>query len=50
MSVNPNKDTEVNQICFISDIDECASASTCHSKETCLNLQGSYECECKSGY
>ena len=48
MSVNANQDIEVNQKFFVIDIDECASASTCHSKATCLNLQGSYECECKS--
>ena len=50
MSVNANHYTEVNQIFLISDIDECASASTCHSNATCLNPQGSYECKCKSGY
>ena len=38
MSVNANHDIEVNQIFLCFRIDEYASASTCHSSATCLNL------------
>ena len=32
-----------------SDIDECASV-TCQNGGTCVDLVGSYRCDCKKGY
>ena len=32
------------------DIDECANNSTCHASETCINSEGSFSCDCGSGY
>ena len=32
-----------------SDINECSN-SPCKNGATCVNLQGSYRCDCKSGY
>ena len=34
---------------FFSDINECAN-NPCQNGATCVNLQGSYRCDCKSGY
>ena len=36
-------------ICFLADINECTN-SPCQNGATCVNLQGSYRCDCKSGY
>ena len=34
-----------------SDIDECVdSANDCHSNATCNNIDGGFECTCKTGY
>ncbi|XP_070541388.1 protein kinase C-binding protein NELL2-like isoform X2 [Ptychodera flava] len=34
-----------------TDIDECASGiDNCHSNSECINLPGSYYCQCKTGY
>lgn len=40
---------------FISDIDECAqkgglNGNHCHLNTICVNTNGSYECDCSSGY
>ena len=37
---------------FIADIDECTRGThTCQSgRAVCRNTQGSYECDCLSGY
>lgn len=35
---------------FITDKDECAGQSLCHSDATCQNIIGSYTCTCKNGY
>jgi hypothetical protein len=35
----------------ISDIDECSEGNiSCHPNATCINTQGSYNCQCKDGY
>ena len=34
---------------FVKDINECSN-SPCKNGATCVNLQGSYRCNCKSGY
>lgn len=37
--------------CCFSDIDECALETTCSKgHEKCVNLQGSYRCDCVEGY
>ena len=38
--------------CLISDVDECADGESnkCHVNALCSNNDGSYTCECKSGY
>uniref|UniRef100_A0ABM0MNC7 Protein kinase C-binding protein NELL1-like n=1 Tax=Saccoglossus kowalevskii TaxID=10224 RepID=A0ABM0MNC7_SACKO len=34
-----------------TDVDECASNNHgCHSNSVCINLPGSYYCQCKTGY
>ena len=34
-----------------TDVDECQSGShSCHAQAQCVNIQGSYECRCLSGY
>lgn len=34
----------------LSDIDECQNGPVCQQNAACLNLPGSYRCECKPGY
>ena len=35
----------------ISDIDECLNVTvTCGENAECLNTEGSYSCQCKSGF
>ena len=34
---------------YFTDISECA-ASPCHPNATCTNTEGSYICNCQSGY
>ena len=34
---------------YITDINECSN-NPCKNGATCVNLQGSYRCDCKSGY
>jgi hypothetical protein len=42
---------EPHVILNISDIDECSEGNfTCHPNATCMNTQGSYNCQCKNGY
>ncbi|XP_078097996.1 latent-transforming growth factor beta-binding protein 4-like isoform X3 [Mustelus asterias] len=33
-----------------SDIDECLNGTTCGDKGTCVNTEGSYQCDCNPGY
>ncbi|XP_078389397.1 latent-transforming growth factor beta-binding protein 4-like isoform X2 [Cetorhinus maximus] len=33
-----------------SDIDECLRGTTCGDKGTCVNTEGSYQCDCNPGY
>ena len=35
--------------CLIEDIDECVS-SPCHPNATCTNENGTFTCECDTGY
>lgn len=35
---------------LLSDIDECQNGPVCQQNADCLNLPGSYRCECKAGY
>ncbi len=39
-------------LCFLllSDIDECQNGPVCQQNAACLNMPGSYRCECKPGY
>ena len=32
---------------FATDINECQQENTCHSNASCINMPGSYMCECK---
>jgi hypothetical protein len=42
---------EPYNILNISDIDECSEVNvSCHPNATCINTQGSYNCQCKDGY
>jgi hypothetical protein len=42
---------EPSNILTLSDIDECSKGNfTCHPNATCINTQGSYNCQCKDGY
>lgn len=37
--------------CHLADIDECSSGENlCQRNADCLNIPGSYRCECSSGY
>lgn len=35
---------------FLLDIDECQNGPVCQQNAACLNMPGSYRCECKPGY
>ena len=34
----------------VSDINECLPADPCQNGGTCVDLVGSYRCDCKTGY
>lgn len=34
---------------FFIDVDECAN-TPCKNRAACVNLKGSYRCDCKFGY
>ena len=36
--------------CFIPDIDECLSETDCSPLADCINLPGTYRCQCQIGY
>ena len=41
----------LSQSADCSDVDECIASSTCpETNEECQNIQGSYICECKTGF
>ena len=42
------KAKETHYVCF-TDINECSN-NPCKNGATCVNLQGSHRCDCKSGY
>ena len=45
------KKTPGSYVCFLLDIDECATnAYNCHADGHCVNDVGSYNCSCNSGY
>ncbi|CAH3178988.1 unnamed protein product [Porites lobata] len=35
---------------MVADINECTTKNPCHNGAICVNLHGSYRCDCKSGY
>lgn len=35
---------------IISDVDECEVFSPCRNNATCLNNNGSYQCDCVDGW
>ena len=35
---------------YLSDIDECIVSPPCGDNANCNNTEGSYECECKTGF
>ena len=36
---------------FFPDIDECsAGMDRCHRNSICINIQGSYHCQCRNGF
>jgi hypothetical protein len=43
---------QIEQVLTVSDIDECdESAETpCDSNQDCKNIQGGYQCICKTGF
>ena len=42
------KDAPVLSVSQLSDIDECQNPDTC--SQLCVNLEGSYKCECEEGF
>ena len=34
----------------MTDIDECHEEEPCDSNADCSNIEGSYECQCRTGY
>ena len=37
--------------CFFQDIDECQeNTHNCHEDGECINMDGSFRCECKVGF
>ena len=42
------KDAPVPSVSQLSDIDECQNPDTC--SQLCVNLEGSYKCECEEGF
>jgi len=37
-------------VVIVADIDECINPSLCESGTRCVDLFGSYRCECKHGF
>ena len=35
---------------LLTDVNECESNSTCHEQAECYDTEGSYLCECRTGY
>ena len=44
-----NIQVKLNPLCVIIDVNECSN-SPCKNGAACVNLQGSYRCDCKSGF
>jgi hypothetical protein len=45
-------DRQVEQVLTVSDIDECVDSgeSPCDSNQDCKNIQGGFQCVCKTGF
>ena len=41
---------ELSLFIVITDVDECAREQTCSEGSKCRNTEGSFACECMSGY
>lgn len=58
MKVRPDRDAMAGFILpvfqspalVVLDIDECQNGLVCQQNAACLNLPGSYRCDCKPGY
>lgn len=48
LHVPPSETTPHVSFCLYSDIDECQDPATC--SQLCVNLEGSYKCECEEGF
>ena len=42
--------SEISDISFVLDINECFDEKLCDQKARCTNTDGSYKCTCESGY
>ena len=42
--------SEFSLYCMVLDIVNCAADDGCHENATCTDGNGSYTCECKSGF
>ena len=41
----------IEMVCIVTDIDECAAnADLCLNDGTCINTDGSFHCQCLTGY
>jgi hypothetical protein len=45
-------DKQVEQVLTVSDIDECVDSveTPCDSNQECKNIQGGFQCICKTGF
>ena len=47
---NPISNTTLQSLYIATDINECSDPSRCFKNSNCVNLPGSYRCDCNSGY
>ena len=52
INLNLHKSNSLIFLTFIfpEDFDECASSNTNNCAQVCVNLEGSYKCDCQSGF